>query len=451
MRVNTSFAFLLAVSGNCFAERLTIEQLVEQGVHRYPSIRVSEAEVRQAAAGIQLARMTYLPKLDVIAGVNRATRNNSFGLLLPTQIIAPISGPVLGGSSSGSTWGSTVGVLATWEPFDFGLRGATVAVAEATKRLRESGIAQAQLEAATLIVDSALTWLAAEQAVKAAQAGVDRALELERITEALVKAELRAGAESSLAQAEAASARIQVVRGRQAVEEARSVVAALVGDPAVELSAARLLSLPEIAGNEPEVDRNPSVKAVDAAVAESQAKLHALDRAYFPRFALQGTSYARGTGAMPDGQLLGGLNGLGPTVQNWGVGFTATFPILELPSIRAKKAEETARLDAERARREQVLLNLKIQRDRALAAYRAALELAQTTPVLVASAKTGLEQIRARYQSGLGTALEVADAQRRLTQAEIDDSLARLSIWRARLAVYVAAGDLTPFLREANR
>jgi outer membrane protein TolC len=69
----------------------------------------------------------------------------------------------------------------------------------------------------------------------------------------------------------------------------------------------------------------------------------------------------------------------------------------------------------------------------------------------VASAKTGLEQIRARYQSGLGTALEVADAQRRLTQAEIDDSLARLSIWRARLAVYVAAGDLTPFLREANR
>ena len=53
--------------------------------------------------------------------------------------------------------------------------------------------------------------------------------------------------------------------------------------------------------------------------------------------------------------------------------------------------------------------------------------------------------------AGLGTALEVADAQRRLAQAEIDDSLARLGIWRARLAVFAAEGDITPLLTEASR
>ena len=47
-------------------------------------------------------------------------------------------------------------------------------------------------------------------------------------------------------------------------------------------------------------------------------------------------------------------------------------------------------------------------------------------------------------------ALEVADVQRRLTQAEIDDSLARLGIWRARLAVFAAEGDITPLLTEAS-
>jgi outer membrane protein TolC len=51
----------------------------------------------------------------------------------------------------------------------------------------------------------------------------------------------------------------------------------------------------------------------------------------------------------------------------------------------------------------------------------------------------------------LGTALEVADAQRRLAQAEIDDSLARLAIWRARLAVFAASGDITPLLTEASQ
>jgi len=442
---------LVAVAAICPAERLTMEQMVERGIARYPSVRVAQAEVRQAAAGIQLARTAYLPKVDAVAGINRATRNNTFGLLLPSQIISPISGPVLGTNALGSAWGSTVGLLATWEPIDFGLRAANVAVAEAARKHAGTGIARAQLGGAALIAESALTWLAAAQTAIVAQAGIDRASELERITTALVKAELRPGAELSLAQAEAAAARMQLVRTKQAAEEAKAALSALLGDSNIELAEGKLLSLPARNTDEtPAMEQNPDVTAIDAAVAESEAKLHALDRAYFPRIAVQATSYARGSGAMPDGRLLGGVNGLGPNIQNWGVGFTVTFPLMELPSIRARKAAEAARLDAEKARREQLLVDLTIQRDKALAAYRSALELAKLTPALIASAKTEVAQIRARYQAGLGTALEVADAQRRLTQAEIDDSLARLGIWRARLAVYLAVGDLTPFLREVS-
>ena len=57
-----------------------------------------------------------------------------------------------------------------------------------------------------------------------------------------------------------------------------------------------------------------------------------------------------------------------------------------------------------------------------------------------------LEQTQARYRAGLGTILEVADAQRQLTQAEIEAALARLAVWRAELAVAYAQGDLEPFL-----
>ena len=110
---------------------LTIERAVGLAIQRYPAVRISEAGIRGAAAAIQLARTAYLPRVDAIAGVNRATRNNVMGLQFPSQILAPISGPVLGTNSAASAWGSTVGVLVTWEPFDFGLRKATVAAAEA--------------------------------------------------------------------------------------------------------------------------------------------------------------------------------------------------------------------------------------------------------------------------------------------------------------------------------
>ncbi len=61
-----------------------------------------------------------------------------------------------------------------------------------------------------------------------------------------------------------------------------------------------------------------------------------------------------------------------------------------------------------------------------------------------------VSQARARYQVGLSTALKVADAQKRLTEAEIDNSRARLSIWRAHLAMLEAEGDIAPVLKEAS-
>jgi outer membrane protein len=69
----------------------------------------------------------------------------------------------------------------------------------------------------------------------------------------------------------------------------------------------------------------------------------------------------------------------------------------------------------------------------------------------VESARAALQQATARYQAGLGNVLEVVEAQRLLTQAEINDGLARLAIWRAELAVATASGDLKPFLERAGK
>src|SRR5437660_12249567 len=104
---------------------LTLSQAVEDALRNYPSIRVSQEQINAAAAGIQLARTAYLPRVDLLAQANRATRNNVFGLLLPQSTIPSISGPVLGTNTLGTAWGSAIGTLVTWEPFDLGLRKAS--------------------------------------------------------------------------------------------------------------------------------------------------------------------------------------------------------------------------------------------------------------------------------------------------------------------------------------
>ena len=131
--MKASKLLLLLIAGVTLKAQLTIAQAVETALRNYPSVRVSEEQVNAAAAGIELARTAYLPRLDALAQANRATRNNVFGMLLPQSLIPSISGPVLGTNNLGTAWGSVLGGLVSWEPFDFGLRRANVAAAAAAR------------------------------------------------------------------------------------------------------------------------------------------------------------------------------------------------------------------------------------------------------------------------------------------------------------------------------
>ena len=76
--------------------------------------------------------------------------------------------------------------------------------------------------------------------------------------------------------------------------------------------------------------------------------------------------------------------------------------------------------------------------------------MAANTPVQVAAARAATDQATARYQAGLGNIDEVAEAQRLLTQSEIDDALARLGVWRGLLGVATAAGDIQTVRRRGE-
>lgn len=440
-------AFRLAVA----QQPLTLDQAVDRALHGYASIRVSQEQINAASAGIRLARTSYLPKVDAVAQVDRATRNNVFGMLLPQTSLPSISGPVIGSNNTGTVFGSALGVLVSWEPFDFGLRSANVAVADATKAQSEASLKRAQFEVAVNTADSYLTVVAADEAIKAAEAGVDRAVAMLKIITAQVAAQLRPGADQSRAEAELAAARTQLFQAQQAADVARATLAQFAGgEPAqLTLSPGKLLQIPPDAP--PAVANaaaNPIVQEQAAAVEQAQAQLRVLERSYFPKFYLQGAAYARGTGAEVNGGRLGGVNGLAPTIQNFGVGFTMTFPVTDLPALRAREAAQGATIRAQKARSEQLAAELRAQWNRAVANLNGARRIAGNLPAELASARTALQQATARYQAGLGNFSEVADAQRLVTQAEIDDSLAKLSVWRGLLAVASAAGDIQPFIAE---
>jgi outer membrane protein len=445
---------MLAAQQTASSPGLTVAQAVGSALKNYPSIRVSQEQINAAAAGIQLARTAYLPRVDVLAQANRATRNNLFGLLLPQSVIPSMSGPVLGTNNFGTAWGSAIGTQVSWEPFDFGSRRASVDAATAARTQSEATLKRTQFDVTVAAADAYVTLVAAQETVRTAQAGVDRAEVLSRTIGALVNAQLRAGADASRAQAELAAARTQLIQAQQAVEVGRANLAQFVGgEPEqITLSAPNLLRLPTEQTPAPmDAATNPLSVEQNAVVEQLRSQLRILERSYFPRFYLQGSAYARGTGAEVNGNNLGGLNGLGPTTQDYALGFTVTFPVMDRASIQAREAGQSASIRAETARYQQIATDLKARWNVAVATLRGARNVAANTPVQVAAARAATEQATARYRSGLGNVDDVAETQRLLTQAEIDDALARLGVWRGLLGVATAAGDLQPFLAEASQ
>jgi outer membrane protein TolC len=196
---------------------------------------------------------------------------------------------------------------------------------------------------------------------------------------------------------------------------------------------------------------NPAIVEQNAVIQQAQAQLRALERSYFPRFYLQGAAYARGTGAELDGRILGGLNGLAPNIQDYALGFSVQFPVMDRAAIQAREAAQSATMKAETARAQQIATDLRAQWNAAVARLEGARRIAANTPTEVSAARDALRQATARYHSGLGVIDDVAEAQRLLTQAEIDDALARLSVWRGLLEVATAAGDIQPFLAEVGQ
>ncbi len=451
LTLGLSGSLALAANENDDPVPLTLDKAVECALSKYPAVRAVIAQAAAATAATDLARTAYLPRLDLVWQTNRATRNNVFGLVFPQPLPLPISGPVLNTNSATSVWGTGTGVLFTWEPFDFGLRKAGVDTARAIVHQANANIEVTRLDVSVTAADAFLTLLASEQAVRVAQASVYRASVLLKTVDVLVKSDLRPGADASRALAELASAKTQLIQAQQREQVSRATLAQVIGmagapvavrgDPFLQLPPSGLLS-----STSPAV--HPFAAAQAFAIDSVKAREMELNRSYFPRFDFQVATFGRGSGALTNGQVLGGTNGLWPNTFNWAIGMTAKFQVFDFASIRNRREIEKHNEAVENARLEKVIQDLTGERERARAEVDGARHIAEQTPIQLEAAKVAERQVLARYQAGLATLVEVADAQRLLAQAEIEDSLARLRVWRALLGLASSRGDLEPFLAQ---
>jgi outer membrane protein TolC len=432
----------------------TVDRAVQYALDHYPSVRAALEQINASTAGVSVAKSAYLPRLDSLWQSNRGTANNIFGQVLPQSVIPSMSGPVLSSASGGSVWGSAAGALFSWEPFDFGLREATVSGAEAAVARARAGQALTRLDVQLAVGTAFLGIVGAQRAVIALQADVERRDLLSRAVHTLVDNQLRPGAEASRMDAERAAAQTRLIQAQQTVMLAQIALARVLGIATgpVTIDASTLLDhVPAADASAAGAMTHPLAQIHQAAIDVARAQEDVLSRTDLPRVYFQSSVFARGSGANANGTLDGSLAGLGLERANWAAGVQVVFPnAFDFASLRARKAAAAASTRSETALFDEALLTVTSQQQTAAAMVQAARAVAANTPIQLAAAQQSEAQARARYQAGLASIVEVADTQSLLAQAEVQDQLARIDVWRALLAQSAAQGTLAPFLSLVN-
>lgn len=397
---------------------LTLVEAIHTALCRNPQTRQTWANARIAAAEVGVAQSAFLPELNADASLARTENRNS---------------PLAGGET-----GLTVGATLNYLLFDFGARDAAVESAReslaAANWNHNAGLQQVvydTVEAYYLVSASDENVLATGVAVQSARQSLDAA-----------QARLGAGrgTRADVLQAQTAFSQAQLNRTRAEGDAAtaRGTLANVLGLPpntALELSAPPPLAELDFARQaidqllDTAKTRRPELRAAEAQIRSAQANVKAADaegRPVISAFADISSAH-RSPGADP---------------RSGAVGVTLNIPLFTGFRNTYQRRAARDQVIASEASRERLAQEIALDVWRAYQTMQTEGQAYETALDLVASAQEAYQAALARYRAGVGTLIDVLNAQSATADADFQKIQSQFRWYISKAALARALGSL---------
>jgi outer membrane protein len=410
---------------------LSLEAALTIGRTHQPQLRQARAQVAAADARVDEARASLLPQVNATGSYSRSTGN---------LVAAP------GSIGSG---GGTVGNTTSFDTFSFWRSGVTLTqliwdFGQAWNRraaARASADAQGKTEQATgLNTDLAIrnayfVARAARDAVSVARTSLDNQTRHVDQIRAFTEVGTRPQIDLLQAEADQANAEVSLINAQNDYATARAILNQTMG---VEAPATYEVAGPPsapLAGEDGALDAlvdeavraRPEIAALLDQLRAQDLLIRATKDRYLP--ALSAT-----TGLTYNGPDLGRLT------WNWSGGLVLSWSIFEGGLVQATVREGNALAAALRAQSDTLRQQVRVEVDQArlaIAAAKAALSAAGRS---LSAANGRLDLAEVRYRTGVGSGIELSDAQLAATNAAFQQLQAALKLDTARAQLQKALG-----------
>ncbi|MEJ1239482.1 TolC family protein [Chryseolinea sp. T2] len=433
------------------AQRFDLPTLLEQSRSNYPLLKARQLDVESAEQDVLTSKSDYIPRLAVQHQYSYGTSNSVAGSFYPNPAVISPSGGIRAENTYVATWGSFTSTLMEWNIFNFGKVSANVSAAKAglasTQAAYENELFQHQVR----VTDAYLLTLITERLTRIQESNLQRARRFKEVVAASVRSGLRAGVDSSLANAEYTKAEmllLETKRNAQSQLLQLMELSGTIGTTLEQPDSMRFFSALPLLPDTSSASVNPILELYDARMRQSVARSTAIRRSYLPSISLVGAAWARGSGVSPadDTFQTSFHDGTEYKVYNYLFGASTRWNLTDIIPISHRYRSERYHSVRDREQYNEQVLKLQRQRKESQIHYSLMTEQASRAPIQLAAAQRAYRQASARYSSGLTDLPTMLQSMVTLSRAEADMAIAYSNTWRGLLAIAAAKGDLNIFL-----
>lgn len=396
---------------------LSLDEAVAIGLSTQPQI---QARLYDYAAARYRVNQAFAPLLPQLTSTVSATR--SLQTTLSTSSGSSLTTPVQSNRQLGDTFFAQVALSQLL--FDF---GKTMAATDAARKLATVALENVELQRQliALAIREAYTNINfSQRLIAVAQQSFDRAQLNVRSARGFFEVGTRPKSDVARAEVDVANARVEIIRARNAERLARVALNTAMGldvDVPIQIQDNLLYEPIQFDRQQLRAEalrQRPEHRQAKLQVEVSDAQERQAFRNYLPNLSA--------TGAYGGTQTE--LN------ESWSLGLTLSWTLFDGGNLIAKHQEAKANLDAARARVKGSELDIIQNVEQAEISAEEAQERIQAAQAAVASAEENFRLSQGRFDAGVGTILELTDAQLALTQAQNTETQAlsdfRIALYR---------------------
>lgn len=457
-KFNLTIIISVILCSKCFSQsnnKIGLKQAIDSAMKNYPALKSKQFEVESANANVRDAKHQSLPSLKVSDQLDAGTAYGLGGSYFPMGIIPSTSGGISAENNT-NTFSGNIGVAyMEHELYNFGLNGARIASAKSL-----AGSSKADYDATSYSLQFQIAQLYFELLkyrllTNTQQKNIERYNVLYNYIKAYTGSGIKAGVDSSVANAEVSKAKIQYLQTLEIYDKLKSQFLFYTGMKNINFEIdTSIYHLPDAKINQ--LKATVSVDSISSSnpvlayynskweYALSQEKL--IKKSYLPKLYLIGSAWMRGSSITPAnvyGDLSSGLN---YSRYNYMAGLAFTYNLVDI--VHQKDKADTYYFHAEAVHEEmqQQKSLLENQLQQADIAIQAALNKEKEIPIQLRAAQNAFLQKSAQYNAGLANIAELTDASYLLYRAETDAVETQSDLLNTFLQKAVTNNTLNTFL-----